>query len=109
FDERMLDLFRWVADRYLASLATVITRSYPPRVAGEEEGRPSAGTVRSSGSTTAGQVEGMDAPPLLRGYRHGADLLAAIAEHRGGTYRLRPVPEQEQQTVVEAVDACLAA
>jgi hypothetical protein len=35
--------------------------------------------------------------------------LDAITERRGGTYRLRPVPEQEQQAAVEAVEACLSA
>jgi primosomal protein N' (replication factor Y) len=34
-------------------------------------------------------------------------LWDAISDRRDGTYRLRPVPELEQQTVVEAVGACL--
>src|SRR3990172_3372727 len=59
FDERMLDLLRWVSDRYVAPLASVIARSHPPRVVSEEAGfgagggeppgggRPSSASVAS--------------------------------------------------------------
>src|SRR5204862_321677 len=36
FDPDMLGLLRWASERYLAPLASVIERSHPPRVAGEE-------------------------------------------------------------------------
>jgi primosomal protein N' len=39
FDERMLRLYRWMGERYIAPLATIIERSHPPRVVGEEIGR----------------------------------------------------------------------
>ena len=38
FDEGMLDLLRWVSERYVAPLAAVIGRAVPPRVASEEVG-----------------------------------------------------------------------
>ena len=37
FDERMLELARWVRERYVAPLAAVLDRLSPPRVAGEEQ------------------------------------------------------------------------
>jgi primosomal protein N' len=36
FDSSMLEVLRWVSERYVAPLASVIARSYPPRVASEE-------------------------------------------------------------------------
>ena len=36
FDERRLELCRWVSERYVAPLAAVLGRATPPRVAGEE-------------------------------------------------------------------------
>jgi primosomal protein N' len=37
FDAAMLELLRWVSERYVAPLATLIGRAVPPRVASEEE------------------------------------------------------------------------
>jgi primosomal protein N' len=34
FDERRLELFGWMRERYVTPLATVIDRAVPPRVAG---------------------------------------------------------------------------
>jgi len=67
FDPQMLALLRWMGERYIAPLASVIERSHPPRVAGEEQAidrvvdgglrraRPSPdhGAVRRQPSTTA--------------------------------------------------------
>ncbi|MEX0742832.1 MAG: hypothetical protein WD248_00585, partial [Actinomycetota bacterium] len=58
FDERMLDLYRWIGERYVAPLAAVIARSYPPRVVSEEGG----GAVAAGGgaprrSALTGSVE----------------------------------------------------
>ena len=36
FDASMLALARWMAERYVAPLATVLGAMSPPRVAGEE-------------------------------------------------------------------------
>jgi primosomal protein N' len=35
FDPSMLEVLRWVSERYVAPLASVIARAYPPRVASE--------------------------------------------------------------------------
>ncbi|HLB39540.1 MAG TPA: hypothetical protein VJM84_03735, partial [Actinomycetota bacterium] len=36
FDAHLLELARWIAERYVAPLATVLGAMSPPRVAGEE-------------------------------------------------------------------------
>jgi primosomal protein N' (replication factor Y) len=92
FDEPMLRLLRWVADRYIAPLATVIERSHPPRVAGEER------------AVTAGSVD--------VGARAGSSLLL---ERYGGSWPLepgtttwlRPLPGDEADVCVAGVEACL--
>jgi primosomal protein N' (replication factor Y) (superfamily II helicase) len=92
FDERMLRLLRWMSERYIAPLATVIERSYPPRVVSEERvlespRRPQAPTPSES---------------VLTGYG-GERLLEP-----GTTTWVRPLPDDEQAVCIEAVAACLA-
>ena len=101
FDERRLALYRWMSERYVAPLATVIGRAVPPRVASEEvawaSGRPGAETIDAGPGPTS----------VLAGYRGAEDLLGAIT--RGdGAYVVRPAPEDEQACAVEAVAACIA-
>jgi primosomal protein N' len=36
FDGRLLELYRWMSERYVSPLAAVIGRAVPPRVVGEE-------------------------------------------------------------------------
>jgi primosomal protein N' (replication factor Y) len=101
FDAEALRLFRWVADRYVAPLATVIGRALPPRVVGEESGWapfPSAPPV-------AAPAGGNPAP--LAGYRGGTELRRAL-DGGSGVFRLRPAPEDEVDVAVEAVARCLA-
>jgi primosomal protein N' (replication factor Y) (superfamily II helicase) len=108
FDERMLELLRWVSNRYVAPLASVITRSHPPRVASEED---DVG-LRDTPLARESSLGGASPPPIhesLDLYRNGEALFGAISTYQGGTYRLRPVPELEQSTAVEAVRACLSA
>ncbi|HEY7763039.1 MAG TPA: hypothetical protein VIC52_08500, partial [Actinomycetota bacterium] len=101
FDAEGLELCRWVSERYVAPLAAVLERATPPRVAAEEDPerlarpRPIAPIPPPAG--------------MLDGYREGADLLAAIAEHRPGGWLMRPVPEHEGGSVVELVAAALSA
>jgi primosomal protein N' (replication factor Y) len=102
FDERMLELFRWMSDRYVAPLAAVIARSHPPRVASEEDERPA--TVRSE-RTAVAATAGVQGP--FGAYRGGEGLLRAIGRGRGA-FVLRPVPEGERTVVVQAVRSCLA-
>ena len=96
FDPQMLELLRWVAERYVAPLSTVIERSHPPRVAGEEgilEGDPPA----------AGPVTGATRHLPVLGRYGGDDILAP------GTVWLRPLPGDEAAACVEAVGACVDA
>ena len=107
FDEGGLQLLQWVSNRYVAPLASVIERSVPPRVASEEGDASLRDTplarVRSPGGASPAPIHG--SPDR---YRDGEALVGAISERGGGTFRLRPVPELEQQTAVDAIAACLA-
>ncbi len=109
FDESMLELFRWVSERYIAPLAAVIARSHPPRVASEEADRVAAGlaTPVAIGLGKAAGVASTAAPKVMASYRGGRELLNAIAGGEGGAFLLRPAPEDEQLAAVEAVGACL--
>ena len=92
-----LELYRWMADRYVIPLATVIGRAHPPRVAGEE-GRP------------APDPEPLPArapPDVLAGYRHG-EALRAACRSGSGAFVFRPLPDHEAGACLEAVDACVA-
>ena len=100
FDDDMLELFRWVSERYVAPLAAVIARSHPPRVVSEE-----AGVLLGAHGRTAG-VPVVASEPLA-GYRSGAGLLRAIGAG-SGMFVVRPAPEDEVDIAVEAVAACLA-
>jgi primosomal protein N' (replication factor Y) (superfamily II helicase) len=121
FDPSMLALLRWMADRYIAPLSTVIERSHPPRVASEEgsggpAGAVDAGTPRVLTSLCArGGLPGYAPPPspatvvanpawaqLLSRYGGEAPLLEA-----GTTSWLRPLPREEAEVCVAAVAACL--
>ncbi|HYT30437.1 MAG TPA: hypothetical protein VEN82_06645, partial [Actinomycetota bacterium] len=84
FDPTRLALLRWVSERYVAPLSTVIGRSHPPRVAGEEARAPAGATGRRADPSR---------PPA------GA----------GATTWLRPLPGREAEECVTAVRACLEA
>ena len=101
FDEGVLDLCRWVSERYVAPLAAVLERATPPRVAGEEAlDRLASGRA----VTPAGHLE-----QVLGDYREGADMLASIGGGHARAWVLRPAPEHEAAAVVESVGACLDA
>lgn len=100
FDAELLDLARWVSERYVAPLAAVLGRIAPPRVASEEGRRPE--TTVAAGPVT---------PPGTLGSYRGADaLLAAARDRRAGARALllRPAPDEEGACAVDAVAACLA-
>lgn len=100
FDAPMLELLRWVAERYVAPLAAVIDRAVPPRVAGEES-RPTRVRVGDGdGDRAVGS--------LLDGYREGTDLARALPGGEG-TWILRPAPEHEAALAVEVVALTVAA
>jgi primosomal protein N' (replication factor Y) (superfamily II helicase) len=125
FDEEMLEVLRWVSQRYVAPLASVIARSYPPRVVGEEVvGEEVAGDGLAGEAGGAGLRGGRFAPSarprapvpsgpagrsrLADAYVNGSVLLSAL---RGGsgTFVLRPAPEDEVALAVDCVGACLDA
>jgi primosomal protein N' (replication factor Y) len=103
FDGSMLEVLRWVSERYVAPLASVIERAIPPRVVSEEVGAVGAGPLpaRRAVSAPSGRR-------LLSGYRAGSDLLEAL---RGGAgeFVLRPAAPEEQALAVEAVGETLSA
>jgi primosomal protein N' (replication factor Y) len=99
FDEPMLELFRWVALRYLAPLAAVIERSHPPRVASEERDRRPA--TRLAPQPPGGPAPRPTTDPVLAPY--GSGLLSP-----GRVSWLRPLPHEEVEVCVAAVVACLA-
>ncbi|HEX9824846.1 MAG TPA: hypothetical protein VGB51_10715 [Actinomycetota bacterium] len=100
FDEAGLRLCRWMAERYVAPLSTVIGRAHPPRVA-SEEGKPRPPVARETRPPVG-------TPPVLRGYGGGAELLRALADG-AGAFVVRPLPAEEVGACVEAVGAALAA
>jgi primosomal protein N' (replication factor Y) len=124
FDERMLELYRWIGERYVAPLAAVIGRSYPPRVVSEEGGAVAAGGGAPRRSALTGSVEmgpvgfaprptalrdGPAASPLLSDeYVNGARLLGALRDG-SGSFVVRSGPGEEGALAVECVGAALAA
>ncbi len=115
FDGRMLELLRWMSERYVAPLASVIGRSHPPRVASEERGlggsavAPRASprpTPAAQPPTPFAALQPLDGPGLLSSYRGGQELAAATADG-SGAFVVRPAPEDEQAVVVEVVASCL--
>ena len=96
FDEHLLRLYRWVSGRYVVPLSVAIGRAHPPRVASEE--------LEPVSPAPAGVVASF--PAGLDRYEGGAGLLNAL---RGGAgaFVLRPLPDEEAATCVEAVATCL--
>ncbi|HYF11378.1 MAG TPA: hypothetical protein VEC09_03670, partial [Actinomycetota bacterium] len=98
FDERRLELFRWLSTRYVAPLASVIERSSPPRVASEDQRTSSI----SSSPTRHAPSE------LPRPYAH-ADLLEEALAGGAGTFVVRPAPGDDEALAVACVARTLAA
>ncbi|MGH2739120.1 MAG: hypothetical protein ACRDH6_01335 [Actinomycetota bacterium] len=96
FDERTLELCRWVSERYVVPLATAIGRLHPPRVAGEE--------ARKTRSPAAAP----DVLPtsVLASYERGGALRAACS-NGSGAFVFRSLPDDEQAACLEAVAACV--
>ncbi len=101
FDERMLALARWMAERYVAPLAVCLARLSPPRVTSEERTPTPVESERPD--------RGWRPAGLFDRYRDGAALVAALSGSTGGTFVVRPAPEDEQTLAVEAVGMALAA
>jgi primosomal protein N' (replication factor Y) len=101
FDAPMLALARWIAERYVTPLATVLGALSPPRVAEEEPDvhPPPSGAV----------AEPVLVPTsLLAGYDRGPALLEAIGRRDGdGAWIVRPAPEEEASVAIELVAATI--
>jgi primosomal protein N' (replication factor Y) len=93
FDAGMLDLLRWVSERYVAPLATAIERSHPPRVVGEE-----SAPVEPPAANRSAPLPASAALAVYGGER----LLDP-----GTTTWLRPLPRDEVTACVAGVAACL--
>jgi len=102
FDRDMLQLARWVSERYVAPLAAVLARIAPPRVASEEMGTGRSEPRHAPASSTV--------PSVLDDYPGAPGLLSCLRNARAlaDGFVLRPAPDQEPATTVEAVGACLA-
>jgi len=101
FDAAMLEVLRWVSERYVAPLASVIARSAPPRVASEEVAGGGPGPVLRDAVARLAADRG----PLAR-YANGPELLSALSGGEGA-FAVRPAPEDEVTLAVECVRAAL--
>lgn len=108
FDEPMLALFRWMSERYVAPLATVIARASPPRVASEEGAADGDGRFRRMRPDRRVGRSHTTGDGLLERYRSGDELGRALRDG-SGTFVVRPAPAQEADVALACVDVALAA
>ncbi len=107
FDPAMLELLRWMSERFVAPLATMITRAVPPRVASEETAlAPSTRSARPGDVPAPAHLVADHG--VLGGYRNGPELLEALGGG-SGAFVLRPAPPDEADLAVECVRTTLAA
>jgi primosomal protein N' (replication factor Y) len=106
FDGSMLRLARWMQERYVAPLATVLGAIAPPRVASEEEATDDT-VLPPEVARPVVDRPWSDVDGRLASYRGGREGLDAIGRSEGA-FLLRAAPEDEQDLAVEAVHACLA-
>jgi primosomal protein N' (replication factor Y) (superfamily II helicase) len=133
FDDSLLEVLRWVSERYVAPLASVIGRAVPPRVVSEEARW--AGAWRGEVAEVPGGLRRAEVPGGLRRaspppsphlrppgtssvpsglasglfarYRDGDALTGSLAGGAPGTFVVRVAPEDEVGLAVEAVRGCL--
>ena len=101
FDEHLLELLRWVSERYVAPLASVIERASPPRVASEEVSGAGSSPFRADRPAVEANAS------LLTAYRNGPALAATLRGGRGA-FVVRPAVADVQSVAVEAVAAARA-
>ena len=96
-DERLIELARWMAERYVVPLSLAIGAMPPPRVAGEESARTGA---------NRGDAGIPIVPGSLERYDGGSELLRTCGQG-SGAFAVRPLPDDEDDVCLEAVVACL--
>ncbi|MBW3601279.1 MAG: hypothetical protein KY434_01100 [Actinobacteria bacterium] len=105
FDDDDLRLFRWVADRYCASLADVLRHALPPRVAAVEAEAADWGPP----AAPAGAERPPCPTPAWRPYDASA-LLRAVWRPSGSAFMWRPLPREDVAALAgDLVARCLAA
>jgi primosomal protein N' (replication factor Y) len=115
FDDEMLTVLRWVSERYVAPLASVIARAVPPRVVSEEVVGVGDGALRRGHFAHAARFARSTASapppprPLLASYRNGPDMLEALDGGRRDRFLVRPAAADEQAVAVEAVGRAVGA
>jgi primosomal protein N' (replication factor Y) (superfamily II helicase) len=99
-----LDLLRWVAVRYAATVTDTLRLAVPSRVAAVEK------SMVEQGSGAPGGAGGPGAPPRVPGAAPGSDPLAAmVAGGRVGAVYWRPLPGEDRGArVIAMVEAALA-
>jgi primosomal protein N' (replication factor Y) (superfamily II helicase) len=107
FDASMLELFRWVSERYVAPLASVIVRSHPPRVA-SEDARPGVAYDAPHADVRSEALAGYVSGDALAGYANG-DALAAALRDGAGTFVVRNAPGEEAGLAVGCIAGARAA
>lgn len=106
FDAGLLSLLRWVSERYVAPLASVIARCVPPRVVGEEVAVVRGGAVAPLAMPSPTPLR--HGPPAILGrYTDGERLLSAVSQGEGN-FVVRPAPGEEVAVAVESIAAALA-
>ena len=95
-DERSVNLCRWVADRYLATLGEALAAALPDRVVEEER----------TDATPAPRVRARSVG-WLRDHRGGAGLERALSAGRHAGFSWRPGPDRPEQ--IAALAATVAA
>ncbi len=118
FDADLLELYRWMSERYISPLATVIGRAIPPRVASEEvaggtgrvdlPGGRSAPSAPRGSRRAPGPVDPSGTSRLSAGYTNGDRLLGALRGSDAGTFLIRTSPGEDAAVAVECVGAALA-
>lgn len=98
FDERLLEVYRWMSERYVSPLAAVIGRAVPPRVVGEEV----AGVGGGGLAPGSGFLRRSPLPGLSDRYGNGRALLDAVSGG-SGSFLLRTAPGDDGALVIECV------
>src|SRR5688572_8897890 len=99
FDEALLELYRWIAHRYLMPLAVAIDRGIPPRIVSEEAhapGRPARSAADAEAAPRALRVRplpGAEAADALAAVRSaladGRTAIVLVPEAEGGSHLAR--------------------